>query len=147
VLTSKPAWFPISIGSWRIVFGRGGPEREKMGEERMWRLPKVVLVCGVLSLLLLAGAAERACAQEGWQPARRGHAPIAWVGAGVTNLVYVPVKVVYAGTGGLVAGLAYLITAGDETAFFGVWDPAAKGTYLVTPAMLEGKEPVRFIGS
>jgi hypothetical protein len=64
----------------------------------------------------------------------------------VTSLVYTPVKAVYAGTGSLVAGLAYLITAGDDKAFFGIWRPTAEGTYLITPAMLEGNESVRFVG-
>ena len=108
----------------------------------MRRLRTIVLLFGVLVPFLVGSA----LAAERRQPKRRGHAPIAWVGAGLTNVVYLPLKIVYAGSGSIVAGLAYLVTAGDEKAFFGIWNRSAKGTYIVTPAMLEGKKRVRFKG-
>ena len=77
---------------------------------------------------------------------RQGHTPIVYVGTVTTNVVYFPIKVVYAGLGGLVGGMAYLVTAGDTQAFWSIWDAAAGGSYFVTPSMLEGKEDVRFRG-
>jgi len=73
-------------------------------------------------------------------------APIAYVGAVATTVFYLPVKVVYAGLGGTVGGLSLLVTGGNPDAFFAVWDAAGGGTYVVTPAMLEGDEEVRFVG-
>jgi len=64
----------------------------------------------------------------------------------MTNLAYLPAKVSYAGVGGLVGGLAYLATAGDPDSFWKIWRVVAGGSYFVTPAMLEGQEPVRFRG-
>ena len=69
------------------------------------------------------------------------------VGAAGANLVYLPVKVVVA-FGGLVLGaLTGTLTGGDERAAYAVWVPAASGTYLLTPAHLEGTVPIEFFGS
>jgi len=65
----------------------------------------------------------------------------------MTNVVYLPFKLMYAGAGGLVGGLAYLITAGDDEAFYDVWNVAGGGTYIITPSMLEGNEPVHISGA
>ncbi len=75
-----------------------------------------------------------------------GHAAIAWVGAVATNVFYLPVKVIYAGLGGLTGGIGWLLTGGDTDAARSIWDPTVRGTYIITPSMLEGKEDVRFIG-
>ena len=113
----------------------------------MRRMRTIALVSMVLCTALIWSFRDEARASEEQGLAGRGHAPIAWVGAVMTNVVYLPVKLVYAGTGGLVGGLAYLVTAGDAEAFYGVWKAAGGGTYLVTPSMLEGKDPVCLVGS
>jgi hypothetical protein len=69
------------------------------------------------------------------------------VGAAGANLVYLPVKGVVA-LGGLVLGaLTGALTGGDVRAAYAVWVPAASGTYLLTPAHLEGTVPIEFFGS
>jgi len=128
-----------------MLRGLDGGGRRAMGEGKMWRMQAISFL--FVALVSLAWSCPKGVlADDEGQPVRRGHSPITYVGAGVTNVVYIPIKLVYAGSGGIVAGLAYLITAGDEKAFFGVWRRAAGGTYLVTPSMLEGKERFRFIG-
>jgi hypothetical protein len=68
------------------------------------------------------------------------------VGAASLNLVYVPAKLVTAGLGLAVGGLVGVLTGGSSRAAYAVWVPTATGTFLVTPAHMEGEEPIRFIG-
>jgi|SRR5215468_576290 len=64
----------------------------------------------------------------------------------LTNILYMPVKVVYAGLGGLTGSLAYLLTVGNLDAAQAVWNPSLGGDYIVTPSMLRGEEPILFNG-
>jgi len=68
------------------------------------------------------------------------------IASGALSILYTPVKVVYAGLGGLFGGFVYLLTAGNEPAAQSVWDASLKGTYWITPDHLQGNEPVRFKG-
>jgi hypothetical protein len=68
------------------------------------------------------------------------------IASGALSILYTPVKVVYAAVGGLFGGFVYLLTAGNEPAAQSVWDSSLKGTYWLTPAHLQGNEPVRFKG-
>jgi hypothetical protein len=65
----------------------------------------------------------------------------------LSNVVYIPAKVIYAGTGTVVGGLAYVLTIGDSDTAQKIWDPSLGGTYAITPAMLRGEERVSFSGS
>lgn len=62
------------------------------------------------------------------------------------NLVYMPAKLVYAGLGGLTGCLVYLVTIGNEEAAVATWSPSLGGTYVITPEMLRGEQPVLFNG-
>jgi len=64
----------------------------------------------------------------------------------LTNVFYIPAKVVYAGAGTVVGGLAYVLTIGDADTAEKIWEPALGGTYVITPAMLRGDERVSFNG-
>ncbi|MEX0829875.1 MAG: hypothetical protein WD032_06500 [Nitrospirales bacterium] len=68
------------------------------------------------------------------------------VASGALTVLYIPFKIVYAGLGGLVGGLAYLVTAGNEHTAQSVWDASLRGTYWLTPNHLQGKEAIRFKG-
>lgn len=68
------------------------------------------------------------------------------VASGALSILYTPFKVVYAGLGGLVGGLVYGLTAGNEQAAQSVWDASLRGNYWLTPGHLQGNEPVRFKG-
>jgi hypothetical protein len=65
----------------------------------------------------------------------------------VANVGYVPAKAGYAMLGGLIGGLTWAMTAGKNMkhARF-VWQESMGGDYLLTPSMLEGKEPIKFNG-
>jgi len=82
-----------------------------------------------------ASSEESPAAAFGWGMAAVG-----------TNLLYMPAKMVYALTGGLVGLLAWGVTLGNNDVGLGVLQPAVGGTWVVTPEMLRGEQPVMFIG-
>lgn len=66
--------------------------------------------------------------------------------AALSSLVYSPIKLVYA-VGGLVVGsLAWVFTAGDTNVADKVYVRSLRGTYVITPDILRGEEPLVFIG-
>jgi len=64
----------------------------------------------------------------------------------VATIVYFPVKAVFALAGGIVGGLTYAFTAGDEEATNKVWHTSMEGDYMVEPENLSGEKPLNFIG-
>jgi hypothetical protein len=64
----------------------------------------------------------------------------------LSNVLYMPVKVIYATTGGITGGFAYGLTGGDMTTASDVWVPAMGGTYVLTPSMVKGDDPIAFAG-
>lgn len=68
------------------------------------------------------------------------------VASGALTLFYLPVKAAYAGLGGIVGGIAYIFSGGNEETAQVVWTPTIKGTYVITPEHLQGEKPVRFFG-
>ncbi len=83
------------------------------------------------------------------QPQQGG---VNWSGVGygagsiLTNVVYIPAKLVYALVGGLVGGGAWCLTGGNTQTADTVWRSSLGGDYVVTPDMLAGKEPIHFSG-
>ena len=66
------------------------------------------------------------------------------VGSATTTLVYAPVKAGFCILGAITSGLT-LPFGGPRTAGK-VASTACGGTWVVTPAALKGREPVRFVG-
>jgi len=64
----------------------------------------------------------------------------------LTNVVYMPAKIVYATLGGITGGFAFGLTGGDLQTAETVWVASMGGTYVVTPNMLQGQEPIMFSG-
>ena len=69
------------------------------------------------------------------------------VGAAVATVLYVPVKVTYAGLGVLMGGLGYLFSGGRADVANNIIYPAVRGDYVVTPSNLKGTEPIYFVGA
>ena len=65
---------------------------------------------------------------------------------GALSLLYTPVKLAYAGLGGFMGGLSYILTAGNKTVAQSVWDASLNGTYFLTAKHLQGEEAIRFKG-
>src|SRR5262245_65977546 len=66
---------------------------------------------------------------------------------GLSNLLYVPAKLVYAGVGGLTGGLALGLTGGDVNTAQAIWEPSLGGDYFLTPSMVQGEESISFAGT
>ena len=62
----------------------------------------------------------------------------------LTNVAYMPAKLVYSVLGGITGGLALGLTGGDLDTAEKVWVTSMSGTYVVTPGMLRGEEPIVF---
>src|SRR5678816_4952959 len=77
-----------------------------------------------------------------------GNASSAGMGAaaGLSTLLYLPLKAAFAIGGGVVGGLAYAFSGGNETAAKSIWTTSMYGTYIITPEHLRGDKPIRFLG-
>lgn len=64
----------------------------------------------------------------------------------LSNVFYMPAKVIYATTGGITGGFAYGLTGGDLDTANEVWVPAMGGTYVLTPSMIRGEDAISFAG-
>ena len=117
-------------------------------------MPTAIALALLTCLLALGAPGQELEPSAGTEPfpaapaeeSSQGHAPIVWVGTVTTNIVYIPAKCVYAAFGAITGGLGWLLTGGNTEAANGIWLPTCAGTYLVTPAMMEGKEECRFVG-
>jgi len=65
----------------------------------------------------------------------------------LSNVLYMPAKIIYATAGGLTGGFAFALTGGDLQTAENVWVTSMGGTYVVTPGMLQGQEPIAFTGT
>jgi hypothetical protein len=84
----------------------------------------------------------------GSTPAHAGYgSEFGWGMAAVgANLFYIPAKLLYATVGGVTGGLGYLLTLGNPAALHTVLGPSVGGTYILTPDMLRGEQPILFSG-
>jgi type IV secretory pathway VirB2 component (pilin) len=62
------------------------------------------------------------------------------------NLIYGPVKIIYATGGAIVSGFAWAFSAGDMDVVEPVWDASMRGDYVIEPDHLRGRKPLAFIG-
>jgi hypothetical protein len=66
--------------------------------------------------------------------------------AAVSTILYLPFKAAFAIGGGIVGGLAYAFSGGNEQAAKSIWNTSLYGTYIITPEHLRGDRPIRFLG-
>jgi len=88
-----------------------------------------------------AGAAASAKDHE-----KESHSASVYAGTVLANVVYVPAKVVFAGLGAATSGVAYVVTLGRTPASNSIWNASVNGDYVLTPRMIDGDQPVRFVG-
>ncbi len=107
------------------------------------------IAAAIVAALLCAGGARVACAEQATPQAhKRGLAEqfgLATI-AGIGTLVYFPLKLAYACVGGVVGGLTYVLTLGDEDVANTVWEATLGGSYVLTPEMVAGEEHAEFAG-
>jgi hypothetical protein len=66
--------------------------------------------------------------------------------AGLSTLIYAPVKLVYATAGLVFGGIAWGLSGGDTDVMMAVVTPAVRGDYVITPAHLRMEESIEFFG-
>jgi hypothetical protein len=100
-----------------------------------------VLVAAVTLVVILSAAARQAAAAD-------QYVNDFGIGLGtvVVDFLYMPAKVVYATLGGITGGMAFLLTGGRSDIASEIWTPSMGGTYVLTPPMLSGEEPIYFSG-
>ncbi len=106
---------------------------------RQARLRRVAATCA-----LVAAFASPARAQD--EEPSTAYSGMVGVGAAICTLVYSPLKVVYAASGLVVTGLAFLWSFGDGDVTGALWRTTVGGDYVVTPSVLEGHRDLRFRG-
>lgn len=105
-----------------------------------------VNACGCTPLLVGAAAGAGAGATAVAKERRETSVPTK-VGTVAVNVLYVPAKVIFAAGGAVLGTIAYVASLGDGHAAMRIWKPSVGGTYVLTPAMVEGRERIRFLGS
>ncbi len=101
------------------------------------------------TVALVIGLALLAQSAVGWaQPNSResGAQQVAYgAGSVLGTLVYAPVKASFCILGAVSSGFAFPI-AGPKTAA-NIAGSTCKGTWVITPGTLKGREPVKFVGN
>lgn len=69
------------------------------------------------------------------------------VASALCSVLYAPVKIAYAAGGLLVGGLGWALSGGDNEVATAIIDPAVRGDYVVTPAILKGERPLEIYGN
>jgi len=95
----------------------------------------------LLLVAVLAGWPARAGARDAGREAALAGASVAG------NLLYTPAKLVMALLGLPAGALTFVCTGGNYRAAYAIWVPTVTGTYFLTPARLDGVEPIEFVGS
>jgi hypothetical protein len=139
-----------------------------LGEEEEKKMGAKFLGAAAAALLISITAVPGAFAQDGSDPSMAGAASapagaqpqvtqpdeggVNWKGVGIgagtvaSNVVYIPVKLLYGILGGIGGGAGYLLTGGNQQVSDTIWRSSLGGDYIVTPDMITGKEPVHFSG-
>ena len=116
-----------------------------------FRIVAITLVCtlGIVTMAPSVRGQEPAPAPApASENTEGGNASSAGMGAaaGLSTLLYLPLKAAFAIGGGVVGGLAYAFSGGNENAAKSIWTTSMYGTYIITPDHLRGDKPVRFLG-
>ena len=74
------------------------------------------------------------------------HSALTYAGTVLANVVYVPVKAVFAAGGALTSGVSYVVTLGRPEPTDMIWNTTMGGDYVMTPKMIEGDQPIHFAG-
>ena len=116
-----------------------------MSTSTTWRRNTSILMILVFCMFITVPVG---LAQEAEPSEEGGTANEAALGVGsfLLTIPYGATKIAFAIVGGVVGGLAWVCTGGDNETAKSVWTTSAYGTYIVTPEHLKGNKPVRFLG-
>ena len=113
-----------------------------------FRLVAVALVLALCTVTVVPSAWSQESLPPSSETTEGGNASSAGMGAaaGVSTLLYLPLKAAFAIGGSIVGGLAYAFSGGNENAAKSIWTTSMYGTYIITPEHLRGDKPIRFLG-
>ena len=80
------------------------------------------------------------------EPESAAYSGLTGTGAAFCTLLYAPLKVAYAIGGTVISGLAWAWTLGDTDVSGPILRSAVRGDYVVSPAHLEGRRDLHFVG-
>lgn len=107
----------------------------------LWRMQDVAVITA-MALLIVLGGEPAIAADDSGTPGGAGLQAASWL----ATVPYGAVKVVYAVGGGVVGGLAWVMTAGNTDIAKAIWGPTMTGHYIVQPQNLTGDKPLHFMG-
>ena len=112
------------------------------------RIRKIMtkLLFTLIILVAIALSNSLAVADEGGGYTQLDEAGLGFV-SGLSTLIYLPVKSVYAGIGAIVGSFAWALSGGNDEVAKSIWEPSIYGTYVIIPDHFTGNESVRFIGT
>lgn len=119
-----------------------------MGSAVFFRLIAIGLVVALCTMPSVPSAWSEEPLPPASSDTEGGSASSAGMGAaaGLSTLLYLPLKAAFAVGGGVVGGLAYAFSGGNENAAKSIWTTSMYGTYIITPDHLRGDRPIRFLG-
>jgi len=115
---------------------------EMVGGNHRWYATRRLSVVVALTLTLVG--ARGAAAAESPDYASEAGLGVASI---FCDVLYMPVKFVYATLGGITGGFAYVLTGFNYDLAKGIWVPSTGGDYVITPSMLRGDQPIYFSGT
>jgi hypothetical protein len=124
----------------------------KTGTWRLAMLMLTALYLGTNAWAQSSGGSTPGVSSNEPQVAQPPEGGVNWKGVGVgagtivTNLVYVPAKLVYGILGGIGGAAGYALTGGNKQVADSIWRSSLGGDYVLTPDMLTGDAPIHFSG-
>ncbi|HEU4685131.1 MAG TPA: hypothetical protein VFS39_11580, partial [Nitrospira sp.] len=119
----------------------GGTKMTDDNRASMWRLrARMVMMAAALCCSL---GAQSALADDSGTVGGAGLQAASWL----ATVPYGAAKVVYALSGGVVGGLAWVVTGGNTEVAKAIWSPTMMGHYIVQPQNLTGEKSLHFVGS
>lgn len=118
-------------------------------ETSIFKLMAVFMLLALCTVTLVPPAWSQDSTVPSSGPNTEGGTPSsAGMGAAsaVATILYFPFKAAFAIGGGIVGGLAYAFSGGNERAAKSIWDTSLRGTYYISPDHLQGNRPIRFLG-
>ena len=118
-------------------------------EASSFKLVAVFLLLALCTITMVPSAwSQESAATPSSETTEGGSASSAGMQAAsaVSTIFYFPLKAAFAIGGGIVGGLAYAFSGGNEQAAKSIWDTSLRGTYYISPDHLQGNRPIRFLG-
>ena len=118
-------------------------------ETSVFKLVAVFMLLALCTVIMTPSAwsqdatvSSSGTSNEGGTPSSAGMG----AASAVATILYFPFKAAFAICGGIVGGLAYAFSGGNQQAAKSIWDTTLRGTYYISPDHLQGNRPIRFLG-